>query len=113
MPTPRPHELGGEFGEGHVVATYPPGGQIPISVKLIANHRGYFVFDVCNLDREPETEECFKRLKLSDGNDQYDLKYFRPSTFNMTVQVPHNLNCEHCVLRWHYKSGETFLYNCN
>ncbi|CAD7093491.1 unnamed protein product [Hermetia illucens] len=111
VPTPRPHELGGTYGAGVVVGKYSPGQNIPVSVKLSANHKGYFKFDLCNLDVfGKESEECFaaNAIRISNGSDRYDLPSFDPQTFELQIQAPSNLKCQHCVLRWTYVAANNW-----
>ena len=41
VPTPRPHEYGGKWGQGVVVRHYVPGAEILLRVELTASHMGY------------------------------------------------------------------------
>lgn len=41
MPEPRPHENGGQWGQGVIVRRYSPGADITIRVELTASHMGY------------------------------------------------------------------------
>lgn len=40
MPEPRPHENGGQWGQGVIVRSYLPGSEITIRVELTASHMG-------------------------------------------------------------------------
>lgn len=105
---PRPHENGGDYGSGVIVSLYKVGTQIPVSVYITANHKGYFVFDLCNLEKNPnESDECFSmnKLKLLDGSPKYELPNTEPGWFNTTLQLPKDLTCSQCVLRWTYITG--------
>ncbi|KAL5290355.1 hypothetical protein ACFFRR_009976 [Megaselia abdita] len=110
LPAPRPHELGGTFGEGIIVNTYTTGQIIPIDVKISAPHRGYFIFHVCNLDLNgAESEECFDAnpVKYDDGN----LQHFPPNSggnYYLKLQLPSDLFCHHCVLRWTWITGNRY-----
>lgn len=42
MPSPRPHEYGGKYGQGVIVRKYNPGSEFTIKVELTASHMGYF-----------------------------------------------------------------------
>lgn len=62
---------------------------------------------MCNLENPdlPESEDCFQPLTLADGS------YYQQvlsDQFNITtqVQLPQDLICERCVLRWHYVAGK-------
>jgi hypothetical protein len=69
---PRPHELGGTYGQGVIVKTYRQGQTIEVSLKLSASHLGSFIFKICNLDAERETEESFRHV-LYNYRDQTKL----------------------------------------
>lgn len=40
MPEPRPHENGGQWGQGVIVRSYLPGTDLTIRVELTASHMG-------------------------------------------------------------------------
>lgn len=108
-PTPRPHELGGLYGQGALTADYVSGSKIRVGVRITANHKGYFLFDLCNLDKYgKESDECFEGnlLNLVNGNDKYILPSDNNGWFNTTLQLPAGLDCKHCVLRWTYNTGK-------
>ncbi|CAD7093332.1 unnamed protein product [Hermetia illucens] len=105
LPTPRPHEFGGEYGSGDIVRVYKAGTDIPITANLTANHRGYFTFDICNMDYSDETEECFIKLKIEDGSDRFYLPSPESGTYHTAVFIPRYIVCDHCVLRWQYTAG--------
>lgn len=41
IPEPRPHESGGQWGQGTIVRSYFPGSEMTIRVELTASHMGY------------------------------------------------------------------------
>ncbi|GIY91990.1 chitin-binding type-4 domain-containing protein [Caerostris extrusa] len=51
--------------------TYQPGRLLDVVVEIVANHKGYFEFSICerNDPNVRETEECFDKrlLQLADG----------------------------------------------
>ncbi|KAH8330908.1 hypothetical protein KR067_008844 [Drosophila pandora] len=107
---PRPNELGGKYGSGVIVQTFTGTTKAEINVKITANHLGYFSFHLCNIDEQgSESEECFNQYPLKFTDDT--LKYYINSTTGeipVTVQLPTNLNCIHCVLRWTYTAGNNW-----
>lgn len=108
--TPRPHELGGSIGvNGVIVASYIRSSTIEVTVKITANHLGKFLFDLCNLDVEPESEACFarNRLQTSDGKDEYTVGN-AVGDYKVLLKLPTNLTCQHCVLRWQYIAGNNW-----
>jgi Lytic polysaccharide mono-oxygenase, cellulose-degrading len=109
MAPPRNHELGGKYGQGVIVANYTSGSVMQVSVKITANHRGYFQFDLCNVDVERESDECFGRNKLLtfDGKDKYEIST-ASGMYYVNLQLPAGLRCSHCVLRWTYVCGNNW-----
>lgn len=107
---PRMHELGGLLGvSGVVVATYNRGSTIEVTVRITANHLGKFVFDICNLDAEAESDECFSRYTLQtiEGKNEYAIGS-AVGDYNILLKLPTNLTCQHCVLRWTYSAGNNW-----
>ncbi|XP_022916462.2 uncharacterized protein [Onthophagus taurus] len=109
-PHPQPNENTGTYGNGKVVAEYKVGQFIDVTISLNANHIGNFEYSLCKLE-DPTSyesgEKCFKKLKLEDGSDKFPV----PSNqwkFVNRVQLPSDVTCERCVLRWHYKSGNNW-----
>ncbi|XP_076392871.1 uncharacterized protein LOC143265321 [Megachile rotundata] len=111
LPRPRPNENGGIFGLGIIVKKYRPGELINATVQLTANHLGSFTFHLCQLMNEHhvETEECFAEhpLQLADGSYEAKVPHNK-AKFVIPIQLPENFTCEHCVLRWHYRTGNNW-----
>lgn len=110
---------------------YPPGGTVDVIIQLVANHLGTFEFSLCprnNVEEMgrfnskatmmfssgkcplidnmlAETEECFIPLKVN-GSEVYRLNTHRKGSFPLPVQLPKDISCEKCILRWHWKSGK-------
>lgn len=60
---------------------------------------------------KPDTEDCFKLLKLADGGDKYVLTSTERGNYTVSVKLPDGKTCEHCVLRWHWNTGmETMFF---
>ncbi|GJQ81048.1 hypothetical protein Trydic_g21857 [Trypoxylus dichotomus] len=109
-PHPQANENTGKYGLGKVVGQYSAGQIIDVSITLTANHRGEFLYSLCVLDNPnaPETgEDCFVPLKLADGSDRYMVSSGENNIVNR-VALPATLTCERCVLRWHYKAGNSW-----
>lgn len=104
--TPRDHELGGKYGEGVITGTFQQGEPINLTVKITANHFGHFVFDICNLDGEIESEECFSKEILTVDGDHFNLTTSEVGLYYVDLQLPGDVVCEHCVLRFTYVTGE-------
>lgn len=110
--TPRRHELGGTYGQGVIVKTYKQGATFDVTVKITANHRGYFYFRLCNLDNEIESDACFDRNKLltSSGADTYPLESTSAGNYIVSLKLPSSLTCNRCVLQWTYVAGNNWGY---
>lgn len=109
--TPRRHELGGLYGDGTIVKTYKRGATIPITVTITANHRGYFYFKICNLDQDQrESDGCFDRYQvlISDGSSTYTLPSTESKDYTLSIKLPSDLVCNHCVLQWTYVAGNNW-----
>ncbi|XP_015518735.1 uncharacterized protein LOC107223546 [Neodiprion lecontei] len=110
---PRPNENTGTYGNGIIVATYEQGSWVNLTVMITANHRGYFNFNICPLEDGPEvieTEDCFEMypLILDEGSYDYTLATSATGSYTATVKLPDSLVCEHCVLRWHWRTGNNW-----
>ncbi|XP_034176901.2 uncharacterized protein LOC117602697 [Osmia lignaria lignaria] len=111
LPRPRPNDNGGIYGLGIIVKKYSPNEIINVKVQLTANHRGTFRFNLCQLMNEHhvETEECFDEhpLQLADGSYELSVPPSK-AKFDIPIRLPANFTCEHCVLRWHYRTGNNW-----
>lgn len=90
--------------------TYNSGSVIPIDIKLVANHKGNFHFDLCNLDHySNESDSCFEanHVNLSNGNAKWPVPTGN-GNFIINVKLPQGVRCKHCVLRWTYISGNNW-----
>lgn len=111
---PRPHELGGKYGQGVIVKGYPSGSKINVDISITANHRGYFWFDLCNMDKlkrnraTMEEEECFDtKILTADGNEKWYLTSTSAKVYTVGLQLP-EVTCEHCIFRWTYVVGNSW-----
>ncbi|XP_022822958.1 uncharacterized protein LOC111353959 [Spodoptera litura] len=106
-PQPRAHELGGTYGQGHIVATYEQGEVISTKVYISANKLGYWEFRLC-LDPRNQTQECFANilLELEEGGTKYYPK--GNGLFDLNYRLPSDVVCEHCVLQWKYTAGNNW-----
>ncbi|XP_034834890.2 uncharacterized protein [Maniola hyperantus] len=104
---PRPHELGGIFGEGIIVADYDAGQVVNITVHITAYHRGYWIFKLCP-DPKNTDQSCFDEypLELEDGG----FRFYPPhgGIYSLNYRLPKGLVCEHCVLQWRYIAGNNW-----
>ncbi|CAD7093330.1 unnamed protein product [Hermetia illucens] len=110
LPAPRPHEYGGLYGNGTIVKEYAMNSTLSVGVLITANHRGYFLFDLCNMDDDHENEDCFRQyqLNLTTGENRFSVKTTNRGWFNTTLALPENVICDHCILRWTYITGNSW-----
>ena len=115
--TPRNHELGGTFGQGVIMKTYKKDSVIIVKIVLTANHRGFFIFDLCD-PKFGETEECFQKHRLitTEGDDKFTVT--EAYMYDIGLKLPKGLECDQCVLRWTYVAGHRGLcddggYGCS
>lgn len=105
---PRKHELGGLFGQGVIVKSYESNSVVTVDVKVTVNHKGYFWFDLCNLDGKAKEEEtCFTKLLTVDEQEKWYLSSLEVKTYQVQLKLP-NVSCQHCVLRWTYVAGNNW-----
>lgn len=81
-------------------------------MRITANHKGFFVFHLCDLTvNRKESEECFLEYPLIVYGSEDGYKYYLPSTspgmFEPNVVLP-NIYCDHCVLRWTYTAANNW-----
>ncbi|CAG9762521.1 unnamed protein product [Ceutorhynchus assimilis] len=108
-PVPRSNENGGIYGNGIIVANYTAGSVIDVTVLITANHLGALYFHICDLKdgSQAETEECFHPMKLADGTNSYPV-HALDYRVDIQLRLPKDLVCERCVLRWHYRTGNSW-----
>lgn len=96
--------------------------EIDIRFKLESNHLGYAEFSICRLEDydDLETEECFDKHPLQITNvpdGELDACQHQPykdkivvcrekNVYHVKAELPPNLSCDLCVLRWHYRTGK-------
>lgn len=112
---PRAHELGGKWGQGTIVKTYKAGSVFTATVRITANHKGYFTFDLCNMDllessgKALEEESCFNvKVNTVDGSESYPLNSSKSGVYEVQLKLPESITCKHCVLRWTYTTGNSW-----
>lgn len=117
------------MARNETVRNYFPGSSIDLMIEIVANHGGQFNFEICWRDSLDiiETEECFESLKLSgmnndvevsdnhnsDDSDDIGLSYELDASkgtgiYTMSVDLPVNKTCEHCIFRWHWRSANNW-----
>ncbi|XP_054706523.1 uncharacterized protein LOC129216337 [Uloborus diversus] len=113
LPTPRPNEAGGKYGQGIIVRSYKTGQVIQTVVDITANHRGYFMFRVCP-SKHPKKEviqECLDKHVLKVVNStstKYYVENHGKSRVTLSLRLPKSLTCKHCVFQWTYTAGNNW-----
>ncbi|CAH1791294.1 unnamed protein product [Owenia fusiformis] len=112
----RRNEAGGIYANGIIGATYEVGAAIPVTVDLIANHKGWFEYRLCpnNDYTKTITHDCLNQNLLSLGGAEavHGTRYPLPDdsrrNFTVSVQLPAGLSCSQCVLQWKYNAGNSW-----
>ncbi|EZA61441.1 hypothetical protein DMN91_003949 [Ooceraea biroi] len=113
LPRPRSNENGGRYGTGVIVQKYKAGSTIDVTVRLTASHLGHFEFNLCPLKSKTdlETDECFNKypLPLADGSGyNYPITVYGSKEYTVRLNLPKGVTCDQCVIRWHYRTGNTW-----
>ncbi|XP_017855741.1 PREDICTED: uncharacterized protein LOC108608728 [Drosophila arizonae] len=116
MPEPRPHENGGQWGQGVIVRSYLPGSEMTIRVELTASHMGYFEFRLCP---KPSAKQlCLDEnvLPIISGSpsqrspSDLDTRFYPRNgsrIYEIKARLP-DLLCNQCVLQWRYVAGNNW-----
>ncbi|XP_011499356.1 PREDICTED: uncharacterized protein LOC105363384 isoform X2 [Ceratosolen solmsi marchali] len=112
---PRPHEMGGKYGNNIIVRRYRIGAIIPVKIQLTANHRGYFEFRTCPIESNGQdvTQDCLNKYLLTDKNGT--VRYYPEEgnrIFISYYKLPVDLKCKQCVFQWRYIAGNNWG-NCD
>jgi len=102
---------GGRYDKGIITGTYNAGQQIDVNVRMTANHRGHFQFDLCTIDNG-ETDGCFQRLNIVSGSMPIRSGNMICSggdhqnvDIRARLQLPAGFRCTRCTLRWTYRTS--------
>ena len=96
-----------------IVKTYTEGKLIEVTVKITANHKGYFTFRVAPLVNPPITQTGLDKymLELENGNQEWTLGDTGTGDYTITLKLPTGLSCDHCVLQWWWTTGNNWMGN--
>lgn len=123
MPRPRKNELGGFYGDtGLIPRNYNVNEYIDLTVQLTAHHKGWFEFKICSVDGlSTESEDCFgsQSSLMYDEKDNYRFlldqdvskdgkSELSGSVYKFNLRPPHDMKCDHCVIQWHYHTGNSW-----
>ncbi|XP_045488901.1 uncharacterized protein LOC110993889 [Pieris rapae] len=104
LPSPRPHELGGKYGQGTIVANFTSKQIINVSIEMTAFHQGYWYLNLCP---DAESQECFDKYPLELKNGGFYFFPHRDGNYTVQYRLP-KISCEHCVLQWRYVAGNNW-----
>ncbi|EDW37968.1 GL12291 [Drosophila persimilis] len=116
MPEPRPHENGGQWGQGVIVRSYLPASEMTIRVELTASHMGYFEFRLC--DDPGAKQACLDKniLHILGGSPAHpspadlDSRFYPRNgsrIYEIKARLP-EMTCNQCVLQWRYVAGNNW-----
>lgn len=90
------------------MSTYTKGTIVEVVSHITANHLGEIQYHLCKINdsSKPEPgEDCFELLKFQDGSVDQKINEW-DYVVHSQLQLPKDVTCEHCVLRWTYNTGE-------
>ncbi|XP_070851903.1 uncharacterized protein [Drosophila suzukii] len=116
LPEPRPHEYGGQWGQGLIVRSYLPGSKIKIRVEITASHMGYFEFRIC--PNQIAKQFCLDQnvLLILEGRpsqpipSDLDIRFYPRNgsrIYEIQARLP-DFTCDQCVLQWRYVAGNNW-----
>ena len=98
----------GKYAKGVITKTFTEGQTFTAKIKITANHKGFFEFRVGNIGTAPMTHAKFTHLlELVNGGTRWNL----PSgtkVFSVDLKLPNGLVCDHCVMQWWWKDGNSW-----
>ena len=105
------HVFPGRYANNIITRTYSKGQEIEVKVHISAHHKGYFTFEIGDIGHAPITDEKLHHLLRVAGSKS--TRYYLPKGsgtgfFKVSLQLPRNLLCRHCVLRWTYRAGNSW-----
>lgn len=111
IPRPRPNDEGGMYWTGKIAQSYKKGNLVRTTVKITANHKGYFEFRLCPKQSATElaTQACLDQhlLQLHDGTTKFYIGSENKEYYPL-VQLPNNITCENCVFQWWWRAGNNW-----
>ncbi|RNA32569.1 cell wall integrity and stress response component 4-like [Brachionus plicatilis] len=109
---PRLHEAGGKYATGTIVKSYVKGTIMNVRVRLSANHQGNMEFRLCPTANKfiEVTKECLDEnlLEIVGHGTSYPVRTGEDE-INLSVKLPFDLICSHCVFQWKYRAGNSWV----
>ncbi|XP_021373235.1 uncharacterized protein LOC110463177 isoform X2 [Mizuhopecten yessoensis] len=107
---PRDNEAGGKYATGIISKNYTPGSTVDITVRVTANHLGFFEFRLCENNNVSKTitKECLKHLLANETGETKHYFGKLKGDIVTRVKLPENVTCSQCVLQWRYHTGNNW-----
>lgn len=104
------HVYPGKYANGIITKTYKQGQQITVLIDVTSNHRGSFKFRIGPIGKPPITEEKLTHLlRQPNGATSWQIPQDSSNeVFSVQLLLPPELSCNHCVLRWWWKTGNSW-----
>ncbi|EDO33411.1 predicted protein [Nematostella vectensis] len=107
-PSP-PHVYPGKYATGFITQTYTQGQIISVKIHITANHQGWFEYRIGKIGTPPITQSKLTQLLASaEGQTRFPLTGSGSSYETQTLVLPADLTCDHCVIQWWWKVGNTW-----
>ena len=99
----------GTFATGTITKTYREGQEITVMIEVTSNHQGYFTFRVGDIGSPPITQEKLKYvLRQPNGDTRWKINVPEDKIFEIKLRLPKGLTCDHCVLQWWWRVGNSW-----
>ncbi|XP_052785654.1 uncharacterized protein LOC128221204 [Mya arenaria] len=99
-----------------ITGYYVRGQTIDVTVKLTANHKGWWEFKLCPLENYNTvvTQECLDEhiLTFTDVGETRlylaDNGFTESKSYKVKLDLPDDVTCDNCVLQWKYYTGNSW-----
>ncbi|KAJ7379978.1 hypothetical protein OS493_012740 [Desmophyllum pertusum] len=100
----------GKYATKTITKTYREGQEIEVKIKVTTNHMGSFTFSVGEIGTAPITQEKLKYvLKQPNGATKWKINVAKKDAeFKIKLVLPRGLTCDHCVMQWWWKVGNSW-----
>jgi hypothetical protein len=81
-----------------------------VIVDITAAHLGYMEWRLCPDPVRANEQSCFNEhlLKLANaGGGESQVYVKQPGRYAALLRLPTGLKCDHCVVQWNYRAGES------
>ncbi|XP_022788074.1 uncharacterized protein LOC111328003 [Stylophora pistillata] len=99
----------GRYATGTITKTYEEGQDITVMIDVTSNHQGHFTFRVGDIGSLPITQEKLKYvLRQPNGDTKWKINAREDKIFEIKLKLPGGLTCDHCVLQWWWRVGNSW-----